>query len=103
MGALMNRDPIARELATQRAWDSIHKNDDQRESLKKIKKRELSLLAKQPLKKFCRPTTVPEQMPSQVFLIDQPVITTFSIDLPLESLSSIHSVRARIISEPTSQ
>ena len=98
----MKRDPIARELAIQHADDRVDKNRERSESLKKIRKRELSLLSKQPLKKPCRPTTGLEQMPSQVFLIDQPVVTTFAIDLPLESIASIHNVQARVTSKPAS-
>ena len=101
LGAFINRDPIARELALQHAEDRYN-NNERSESLKKIKKRELSLLSKQPLKKPCRPTTGLEQVPSQVFLIDQPVVTTFAIDLPLESIASIHNVQARVISKPAS-
>ena len=98
----MNRDPIARELGRQHAMDSIRKDNERSESLKKVKERELSLLSKQPLKKPCRRVAGPEQVPSQVFLIDQPVVTTFSIDLPLESIASIHNVQARVISKPAS-
>jgi uncharacterized protein (DUF2461 family) len=97
MGAVMNRDPIASELARQHLMDTISKHGERFHSLKKIKKRELKLLSEQPLKKACRAAAGPEQVPSQVFLIDQPVTTTFVVDLPLESIASIRSVQARVI------
>lgn len=103
MGALMNRDPIARELALQREEDAARKNDELRKSLKTTKERELKLISKQPLKKPCQGTSGPEQVPSQVFLIDQPAISTFVQELPLESIESIHNVQARVAVKSTSK
>jgi len=103
MGALMNRDPIARELATKHAWDSIHKTENQSKSWQTTKEMELILLSKQPPKKPCQRTSGLEQMPSQVFLIDQPAISTIALELPLESVASIHNVRARVTLKETAK
>ena len=96
MGALMNRDPMAKELARQHAMDANRKDDELRKSLKMTKEGELKLISKQPLKKSCRTVAGPDQVPSQVFLIDQPVVSTFVLDLPLESIASVHNVQARV-------
>lgn len=96
MGALMNRDPIARELAQDRAWDSIHKNNELSKSWQRTKEMELKLISKQLLRKPCRAADEPEQVPSQVFLIDQPVVSTIVLELPLEAIASIHNVQARV-------
>jgi len=101
MGALMIRDPIARELAKQRAWDSIHENEDQSKSWQTTKETELKLISKQPLKKPCRAGARPDQLPSQVFLLDQPVVSTFVLELPLESIASINTVQARVVLKST--
>ena len=97
----MNRDPIARELAKKHAWDSIHKTENQSKSWQTTKEMELILLSRQPPKKPCRATAGPEQVPSQVFLIDQPMVSTFVLDLPLESIASIHNVQARVALKST--
>jgi hypothetical protein len=103
MGALMNRDPIARELAMDRAWDSIYKNNEQSKSWQRTKEMELKLISKQPLKKPCRAAAGPEQIPSQVFLIDQPVASAIVLELPLEAIASIHNVQARVALKSASQ
>lgn len=103
MGAFMNSDPIARELARQHAMDTIRKDNERRDSLREIKKRELKLLSKRPLKKPCQSAPGLEQAHPQVFLIDHAATTTFVVDLPLQSIASIHSVQARVILETASQ
>ena len=103
MGALMNRDPMAKELARQHAMDANRKDDELRKSLKMTKEGELKLISKQPLKKSCRTVAGPDQVPSQVFLIDQPMVSTFVLDLPLESIASIHNVQARVALKSTSK
>lgn len=103
MGALMNRDALASELARQRAMDDIRRDDELRKSLQATKARELKLISKQPLKKPCGVRTASDQVPSQVFLIVQPVVSTFVLEQPLEAIASINNVQARINLRPTSK
>lgn len=103
MGALMRRDPIARELATQHAEDANRKDRELLKSLQTTKERELKLISKQPLKKPCRTAAGPDQVPSQVFLIDQPVFSTFVLELPIKSIASIHNVQARVVLKSASK
>ena len=99
----MNRDPMVRELARQHAEDANRKDDELGKSLQTTMERELKLISKQPLKKPCRAAAGLNQVPSQVFLIDQPVASTFVLDLPLESIASIHNVQARVALMSTSK